>query len=581
MYTEVKSYQYVIALFKKYGVRNCVLSPGSRNLPFVHSVEQDDYFRCYSVVDERSAGYFALGLAQELNEPVVISCTSSTASCNYYAPVAEAFYQNVPLIVLTSDRDQRMVGQWEDLLIDQVGMYDRHVRKSVNLPVIKDANDEIYCKRLINEALLEMNHNGAKGPIHINIPTDTYNRSFVVKSLPDVAKVERIGMNNIVELQRKKETLLNSNRVLVICGQQYAVSDKLKEQLKMFHEKYNCTILAEHMSNVDLDCTFNPSIIMDTNYITPSMWDELKPEIVLTLGGQIFSGVKEQLKNHRGSFQHWSIQPRGEVVDCFKSLNVIFEAEAVDILTFLNTDVNTVNNGEYDSLFEKEINNVKYPDFRYSHVYAIKNLVERLPEESVLHLSINDSIRIANFFKLPKGVHTYANIGTHGIDGCMSSFIGQSAGVDKPAFLVIGDLAFFYDMNSLKLASVGKNVHILLINNGGGSEFYYNKIQQGDDRHTTAKHHTKAEGWARECGIKYLSAVDKTSFDSCIDEFIGEGPVLMEVFSDMKEDAEVIHEFYQSSRPADLQASMIRTAKEFVKKSIGQEKVKRIVEAFR
>ena len=152
MYTELKTYQIIIALLKKYGITHCVLSAGSRNVPFVHSIEEDPEFHCYSVVDERSAGYFALGLAQELNQPVVISCTSSTATCNYWPPVAEAFYQGVPIVVLTSDRDPEMLGQWEDQMIDQVGMYDRHVRKSVNLPIINNHDDEIYCQRLVNEA---------------------------------------------------------------------------------------------------------------------------------------------------------------------------------------------------------------------------------------------------------------------------------------------------------------------------------------------------------------------------------------------------------------------------------------------
>ena len=127
MYTELKTYQIIIALLKKYGITHCVLSAGSRNVPFVHSIEEDPDFHCYSVVDERSAGYFALGLSQELNQPVVISCTSSTATCNYWPPVAEAFYQGVPIVVLTSDRDPEMLGQWEDQMINQVGMYDKKI----------------------------------------------------------------------------------------------------------------------------------------------------------------------------------------------------------------------------------------------------------------------------------------------------------------------------------------------------------------------------------------------------------------------------------------------------------------------
>ena len=188
MYTELKNYQIIIAMLKKYGIRHLVLSAGSRNVPFVHSVESDPFFKCYSVVDERSAGYFAIGLAQELNEPVLISCTASTASCNYYPPVAEAFYQNVPLVILTSDRNPEMMGQREDQMINQVGMFDRHVRKSVNLPLINNKSNENYCERLLNEALLELNHNGTSGPVHINVPMDSYNRTFNVKVLPDVMK---------------------------------------------------------------------------------------------------------------------------------------------------------------------------------------------------------------------------------------------------------------------------------------------------------------------------------------------------------------------------------------------------------
>lgn len=583
MYTEVKSYQYLIALLKKYGIKQCVLSAGSRNLPFVHSVESDPYFVCHSVVDERSAGYFALGLAQELDEPVVISCTSSTASCNYYPPVAEAFYQNIPLIVLTSDRDQRMVGQWEDQLIDQVGMYDRHVKKSVNLPVIKDHGDEIYCKRLINEALLEMSHNGSCGPVHINIPTDTYNRSFIVEKLPEVTKIERITVLDSESIGNKKAILRSAKRILVVCGQMYGVSETLKRQLSIFFEKFNCAIVGDYMSNVDIDEIINPSVFMDTNYITPAMVDELNPEIVISIGGQVFSGVKEQLKRKSGTFKHWSIDSSGNVVDMYKSLDTIFESKPEAVFEIFNADVEASNDKEYYNKFLKAKKDVKFPEFEFSSVYAIKNVVERIPEDSILHLSINDSIRITNFFELRKNIKTYANIGTHGIDGCMSSFIGQAVASDKPAFLVIGDLSFFYDMNSLKLNDLRKGSHILLINNHGGSEFYYNKIWQGDDRHTTARHGVKAKGWVEENNIKYLCAYDKESFDEVIGEFMSESqkPVLLEVFSEMSSDAEIIHNFYKYSRPNDAKAAAIRSAKDFVKEHIGQEKAKKIIDILR
>lgn len=228
MYTELKSYQIIIALLKKYGIRHCVLSAGSRNVPFVHSVEEDPYFKCYSVVDERSAGYFALGLAQETGEPVVISCTASTASCNYWPPVAEAFYQDVPLVILTSDRDPHMLGQREDQMIDQVGMFDRHVKKSVNLPIVDTKDDFIWCQRLVNEALLELDHHG-KGPVHINIPMNSYNVSFTVKELPEVTKFERLQYAYEQEKwDDRVEKLKRCKKILLVCGQNSNVSEKLK-----------------------------------------------------------------------------------------------------------------------------------------------------------------------------------------------------------------------------------------------------------------------------------------------------------------------------------------------------------------
>lgn len=590
MYTEVKSYQFIIAMLKEKNIRNCVLSAGSRNLPFVHSVEEDDFFNCYSVVDERSAGYFALGLAQQLNEPVVISCTSSTATCNYWPPVAEAFYQNVPLIVLTSDRDPEMLGQWEDQMIDQVGMYDRHVRKSINLPIINNRNDEIYCQRLLNEAFLELNHNGFTGPIHINIPTNTYNRTFNVKELPKINVIERLSYNDSKEKwKEKQQRLKKANRILVTCGQKNYVSDELKSQINMFFKKYNSTIIVDYMSNLDFEEGINTTILMDSNYVSSDKMKELMPEIVISFGGQIFSGIKVQLKNNNGKFEHWLIQENGQVVDLYKSLKNIFECTPEYFFKFMNEEMekNTANNKVYYNEFKEYEKSIVYPEFEYCSIYAIKNVVERIPENSILHLSINDSIRITNYFKMKKNIRTYANIGTHGIDGCMSSFIGQAcADIEKNSYLIIGDLAFFYDMNSLRINRMPKNVHILLINNHGGSEFYYNKIWQNSssDMHTAARHNIKAEGWVKENGFEYLAAHDKKSFDDCLSKFMNNNtnkPILLEVFTEMSSDAKQIEKFYELSRPKNLKNEFFRVGKEIVKKKIGQEKVKKIINAIK
>lgn len=582
MYTELKAYQMIISLLKKYGISYCVLSSGSRNIPFVHSVEEDSYFHCYSVVDERSAGYFAIGLSQELNEPVVISCTSSTATCNYWPPIAEAFYQNVPILVLTSDRDPAMLGQWEDQMIDQVGMYDRHVRKSVNLPIIHDKNDEIYCRRLINEALLELRHRGT-GPVHINIPMRGYNMSFPAKSLPDTQMIDRLFGDEYLLLWKEKiERLKKAKKVLVACGQQNNVSDTLNREISRFYELYNAVIFTEYTSNMQVVNGINPTVCTDGRYITNKKMKELLPDIVISFGGQIFSGYKSVLQRFEGQFEHWLVQEDGRVIDTFKSLTTVFECKPEKFFSIINDGSGKqLNDKEYYTMWKKYVDSIAIPEFDYSHVYAIQQVVERIPSKSVLHLSINDSIRITNFFNLKSDIRVYANIGTHGIDGCLSTFLGQAAVSGTASYLIIGDLAFFYDMNALRLRHIDKNVHILLINNEGGSEFYYNDSWRNaaSDLHTAARHTTKAQGWAESNDFIYLCASDKKSLQEVLKEFVREdleSPVLLEVFTEMKKDSDVIHGFYSLSRPKDVQSEVVRKSKIFLREKIGQEKAKKI-----
>lgn len=588
MYTELESYQIIIALLKKYNIRNLVLSAGSRNVPFVHSVEKDPFFKCYSVVDERSAGYFALGLSQRLNAPVVISCTSSTAATNYWPPVAEAFYQGVPLVVLTSDRDPAMLHQWEDQMINQVNMFKRHVKKSVNLPLINDHDDWIFCQRLVNEALLELNHHG-KGPVHINIPMRSYNKSFNVKRLPNVTKINRLTVEDSRELWNKKLTkLADAKRILITVGQNANTSDKLSNLINKFNKRYNSVVVMEYMSNLKLDKWFNGTILMDSRYITTKKMKELLPDIVISFGGNVFSGIKGELQKFAGKFEHWSIQPDGRVVDMYKSLTDIFECSPEYFFNYAvnKVSINSVNNQDYVRLFDKYKENIVYPNFEYSDIWAIKNIVERIPENSNLHLSINDSIRITNFFKLNKKIRVYANIGTHGIDGCLSSFLGQAVAYNDPSFLIIGDLSFFYGMNALRIKNIGNNVHILLINNHGGSEFYFNKmyIDKYSDLHTTARHNSTAKGWVESNNFDYFAVHNKKEFNQNINKFMSnknDKPVFMEVFTEMSTDAEEIYKFFDLSRPKDVKSEAIRKSKDWVKAKIGQQRVQRFLNLFK
>lgn len=586
MYTELKAYQIIIALLKEYGIKRCVLSAGSRNVPFVHSVEEDPFFSCYSVVDERSAGYFALGLAQETGEPVVISCTSSTATCNYWPAVTEAFYQGVPVVVLTSDRDPAMLGQWEDQMIDQVGMYDRHVRKSVNLPIVNDREDWRFCQRLVNEALLELDHHG-KGPVHINVPMRSYNNSFNVKSLPEVKRFLRTdALAPEGEWRACAERLSSADRVLVIAGQSSGTDERFGRAFERFCSAYNVAVAAEYMANVPRDMAFNPTLCMEYRYITEKKFSDFVPDVVISFAGNMTAGLKEMLRRKAGEFEHWSIREDGSVCDMYKSLARIFECSPEFFFSKMADLSDGANDGAYLGQLKAYESSATVPELGYCNVEAIRQVVGRIPSGSVLHLAINSAIRIANFFDLAPDVKVYANIGTHGIDGPVSTMLGQAEASGRPTYLVVGDLAFFYDMNALRIRHVGSNVHILLINNQGGEEFYYNKMwkNEASDLHTTARHHTKAEGWVRECGFRYLSAHDSGGLEAAVGEFFDEGlggPVLLEVFTEMKADSQVLYDIYDLTRPRDAQSEAIRRSKELIKATIGQEKAQKIAGIFK
>lgn len=586
MYTELKSYQIIIALLKEYGIRHLVLSPGARNVPFVHSVEEDNFFTCYSVVDERSAGYFALGLAQELGEPVVISCTSSTAACNYWPPVAEAYYQGVPIVVLTSDRDPQMLGHREDQMIDQVGMYDRHVKRSVNLPIVRDDDDFLCCARLVNEALLELSHRGT-GPVHINVPMKYYSTSFPLKELPQVRKIDRICLSDSSDVWSEKIAELDkAKRVLVVCGQQSKPSQALIDALRAFAEKSGCAVAVEHMSNIKVAGAFNSSVCMDTHYVSDRKFEELLPDIVISFGGNVMSGLKAMLRKNAGRFDHWLVQEDGEICDLFKSVRNVFECPPEHFFAFAEANIRSFHGCvEYRDRVLDYATSVKVPSFTWSNVRAVQSLASRIESGSIVHMSINSAIRTTNFFELASGVSCYANIGTYGIDGCLSSFLGQSvASPDKRCYLIIGDLSFFYDMNALRIRHIGCNVRIMMLNNHGGEEFYYNGMWQNEksDLHTTARHEDRAKGWVESRGFKYLAAANESEFDAQIDQFCADSdtPIFFEVFTEMSMDAKVIESFYNLSRPKDLASEAKRRGKEFVKATVGKEAALKVASKF-
>ncbi len=584
MYTKIKNVQILVSLLKQHNIRHLVLSAGTRHVPLAHSVENDDFFKCYSVVDERSAGYFALGLAKELGEPVAIACTSSTATCNYVPPIAEAYYQKVPLLVLTGDRDPYLLNQLEDQMINQVDMYKNFCKKCVSLPLVENDKDVWYCQRLINEAILELNHHGA-GPVQINFPINQSIEDIADASIPELPvynKIDRceIGLQKALWAQ-KAEKLKKAKRILVLCGSAVPASAELTRAMDDFAERYNCVISTEHLSNVHCKNALNTYLTAEA--ITGAVLRKLGADVVIFLGGNFLSRIKVQLRGIRDSFETWIINDDGAIMDPFQNLTNVFECPPEYFFEyFAQANPKGKNDralwDDFVSLGNKiktpdpytlaaKVNQLAIKDAKFKNLpapegkellpenylsafLAMYALTQAVPNNSLLHLSILNSTRITQLFELDPSVTVFSNIGTDGIDGSMSTFLGQARiHPDRQCFLIIGDLSFFYDMNSISIRDIGPNVHILLVNNGGGAEFYFSMgpgMLPNIDLHISAAHQHSAKAWIESNNFRYLTAANADELKEAIPQFMSTSenrPVIMEIFTDKANDIKVLKGF--------------------------------------
>lgn len=572
MYSALKNVQIIISLLKEYNVKNLVLSPGSRNVPFVHSVEQDEYFNCYSIVDERNAGYFALGLAEALNEPVLLSCTSATATCNYLPAIEEASKKNIQLIALTADRNPYYREQLENQMIMQANMYGKYCRKSVDLPTVYNKDDAKYCERLVNEALLELNHNGNKGPVQINFPAFFGFEDFSIKNLPKCRVIERIDDLEDDRWRTKYKELTDAKRIMLLFGEGDNYEGKQETLLNEIFSTFNCMISVEHMSNIHVDGALRTYTV--TEGMKQQEIKEILPDILITFENNFSSELKHHIREacKKYNMKHWRVSQDGKVVDPFMSLTTIFECSNVEffekILSYKNKKQK--NNYLYYNIWKEKIKNIKMPKVQFSNFYVIKKLTEIIPKNSILHLSILNSIRITNLFDLDPTVKVYANIGAYGIDGSLSTFLGNSYLKDKLSFLIIGDLSFIYDMNTTLNSKLNKNARILIINNYCGGEFhhvYSNSDIANVDLHIAAGHRFKLKSWCESLNVDYHAANNFNELEKEYNNFIKEHdkPQILEVFTNSDIDTKVFHEYLKINTKNEKSSIIIKIIKKIGK----------------
>lgn len=551
MYTDKKSILQLVALLKAHGIRKVVLCPGSRNIPIVQTLANIPDFTCYPMTDERSAGFFALGLALHGGTPAAVCCTSGTALLNLHPAVAEAFYQQVPLVVISADRPAAWIGQMDGQTLPQPGVFGSLVKKSVDLPEVDSEESELYCNRLINEALLELNHHG-KGPVHINVPISEPFFKLPVTELPEVRVITRYQGLSVYDkdYQPLIDRLNRYQRRMAVVGQMNLIYLFDKRYTKMLYKHFawftenisNQTVPGVPIRNIE-------PLLCSMNFETQQ---KMRPELLITYGGHVISKRLKKFLRRHPPVEHWHIVPDGEVVDLYGSLTTVIE---MDPFEFLEKIAPMMENRtpEYPRQWEALSKAIPQAQFDYSEMSAIGAVIKNLPAPCSLHLANSSVVRYAQLFDVPANIEILSNRGTNGIEGSLSTALGYATASDKLNYLFIGDLSFFYDMNALWNSNYGANIRILLLNNEGGEIFHALpglELHENARRFVTATHCTTAKAWAEDRGFEYLSARNSEELNAAVTVFtqasVTNRPMLLEVFTDKNLDIEMLKEYYHN-----------------------------------
>ncbi len=564
--------QMLIALLKAHGIKKIIASPGTTNVNFVGSIEDDPFFEVYSCVDERSAGYMACGIAAETGEPVVITCTGATASRNYFPALTEAYYRKLPVLAVTGMQPFGRIGSNTSQVIDRSKQPNDTVKMSVHIPALLHTEEEEWAANVqINKAILELTHRGG-GPVHIDLQTN-----FTPDSDSNPKNEERVIKR--ITYNDNYPTIPTGNIGIFVGAHKKWTKDEINA-VDRFCANYNAVVLCDNTSNYWGKYRVQAQLI---TYQSGMKYDYNQFDVVIHIGDVSGSGIHFRTK------EVWRVNPDGEVRDTFKKLTYVFEMKEKDFFNSYNVDNNEEDNlllkwnSEYKRIYEK------IPELPFSNIWIAKQTLQRLPEESTIHLGILNSLMSWNYFIPPKGTMGYSNTGGFGIDGGLSSLIGASlCNKEHPVFGVFGDLAFFYDMNSLGNRYVPKNLRIMMINNGCGVQFhlsgnYSQRVGIPDEevhRYIAAGGHFGNQSselvkhYAEDLGFEYICAHNKEEYLANIEKYIspavGEKPIIFEIFV----------EYHNDPKAEDLirsvDATVSRGVRKLAKDIIGEKNIQKI-----
>lgn len=558
-YSSEKNIQIVVALLKLHGVKKIIVSPGGTNVSFVASIQYDDFFEIYSCIDERSAAYMACGLAAESNEVVALSCTGATSSRNYMPALTEAYYRKLPILAITSHCGEDWLYHLRPQQIDRRnGPSDVFVgRFTANF--VKDDRDFRACEIEVNKALLTINKNHG-GPVLLNVYT-YFDPHFDCKELPSVRGIKRIINHN------QFPSILEYNRIAVFIGSHKTFTKEEERALDDFCLANNAVAICDHTSGYNGKYRVNTSLsFIQQDYESPLKQTDLLIHIGEISGDYYSSRIQAK--------KVWRVSADGEIRDTFGTLEYVFNVEECVFFQHYSS----VSKAYYDikKRYDEEYNNLiaSIPELPFSNLWIAQNTHNLIPENSRIHFAILNSLRAWNFFKMNKNVRGFSNVGGFGIDGALSTVMGASlANHSVLFFAIVGDLAFFYDMNALGNKHLGANLRIMLVNNGKGTEFRNREsfaYQFGDsaDPYMAAAGHygnksaMLVKHYAEDLGFEYLTASNKEEYLEYLPKFvcptIGNKPILFEIFTDFKDESDALEQMFHlvKSKPIEEEISL-------------------------
>ena len=562
MYSNKENINILTALLVKAKVKHAVVCPGSRNAPIVHNLNECPDIQCFPVTDERSAGFYALGMALCTNTPVAVCVTSGTALLNLAPAVAEAYYQHVPLVVISADRPPQWIDQLDGQTLPQPDALGRFVARSVSLPDVTDVESHWYCNRLINETLLEATNRGGH-PVHINVPLSEPLFQFDVEELPNESGIIKYcGTINYLEIEDSglRADFWDAKRPMIVIGQN---RETILKDDQIRHLMKHAVVLYEPLGS-DIGTTHFDEVLYAMGED-----ESLLPDFVL-YGGQVVSKRLKQFLRKATNADFWELSLDGQLHDTFMHTKGVLESGFTNVLLTLDSFISDTK--EWEDYFEKEFGDLPdtsefvmlwqqkldtvsvaanaYPP--YSQMAAVKWLEQQLNQsdiQAIMHYANSTAVRLACIYSTS---YVYCNRGVNGIDGSLSTAAGFSCVTDYQVFCVIGDLSFFYDQNALWNQNLRGNFRILLLNNGKGGIFNtLPGLEQSPvrDRFVAAQHHTTAKGICQQNNVTYRKAEDMQQMKEGIDWLLttsSEHPLLLEVLTNADTDTKALKDYHHA-----------------------------------